>query len=164
MGDYSNFNIAVQGVGNPLAIAAIKAEMDDHTGDDYYETEMTATSLSLGANDVRLGTVEEVVSFLECLVEKGVEDDDGAMQPVGDFSWWVNDEPAYEWLGNVNIHVAGVGDFAGSCDADGTPIVHVTDVADLVAAATDLDVLKAEVVKLTGSDVLSAWHAARKEG
>lgn len=163
MGDYSNFSIYVRGVDNPLAIAAIKAEMDGYTGDMYYEKEVTEQSLCLGANDVSLGTVEEVVGFLKCLVEKGVEDDDGEMQPVGDFSWWVNDEPAYEWLGTVDIHVAGVGDFGGSCDADGTPVVNSSDVADLVEAATDLVALKAEVEKLTGGKVLNAWHALSKD-
>jgi hypothetical protein len=159
MGDYSNFSITVRGVDNPFAIKAIKAEVDGYTGGTYYERETTFHSLTLGANDVSLGTVGEIVDFLEVLIEKGVEDDDGEMQPVGDFSWWVNDEPAYEWMGTVAIHVPGVGDFGGSCDADGNPMVNSSDVADLVEAATDLATLKAEVEKLTGGKVLNAWHA-----
>jgi hypothetical protein len=159
MGDTTNFSVAARGVNNPLVLAEIRNLADNYASGCYYDVTIDKTSLRLGANDVAVGSVEEMLDDLETLIRDGMEDEDGERVTVEDFAYWVNDDPKYEWLGAIGVHVPHVGDFHGQCDADGNPVFSTKEIVEMVNTATDLDHLKAAVADKTGDAVLKAWRA-----
>jgi hypothetical protein len=82
-------------------------------GHGHYEDDTEATTLTIGANEVRCGHAEDLHTDLLRIAK-----DEGQ-----DFAWYVYEDPAYEWLGQVWVHVPGFEDFHSDCDADGGTVL-----------------------------------------
>jgi hypothetical protein len=146
--------------------------------------------LRLGANDCHQGSCFELPGDLDRIIAEGVEEvecktckGEGEIKaaslaeddrecpdcegggyvslPPADFAYLVHDEPKYEWMGTITIHVPGFGeDFQGDCDADGRPMLDGSKILPLIDKATDLDDLKAKIKLVSGQahlDALGAW-------
>lgn len=172
MADYSNFRVQLTAPTPELALA-IKEYIDQRfTAGCYFHEDVEDDSLDLGANEVRLGSVDELHTWLTVLVEDGwthecptcegektvrvgdmntlcttCEGNGKVTEPVPDFPWQINDEPAYEYLGSIVFHTPGLTNFTGMCDADGTVIVDTGWLLKTVEDATDLEDLKTLVRK-----------------
>lgn len=77
------------------------------------------------------------------------------------FQCW--EEPYGEWLGDVHLHVPGLGMFSAECDAAGAVVFGTSEVLNMVIEATSLAGLRAEVAKVTGTPWLEAINALRVE-
>lgn len=181
VGDYSNFSMTAY-VADPAVQAAVKTAYEEYAGSfSYYQEDQEDDYISLGSNDVRMGSVEQLVDDLRNLISTGIDcptcESEGTVPgaevaevtctrcsgsgrvTVTDFAFSVNDEPKYEWMGTIVIHVPGMDDFTGLCDAEGTPTLTSTEVTALVNGATDLDELKAALAKLTGDAHMQALRS-----
>lgn len=144
MGDVNNFNFYAV-ITDPDVRKAVRAELDDYTGTYVYNDEETTTTLSFAANGVSQGSVDTCFASVLAMIRDGV---DGL--PIPDFPFTVNDEPQYEFLGSYRIHVPGLPDFAGDCDADGNVVISVDELLKTVDEATDLETLRADLAVRTG--------------
>lgn len=176
MGDYGNFNLtAWSSDGDTLEAIRDFCVNGDYSGTYIYADDMEpGISFNFGANDVSLGSVGQAADGLLDLIKDGVEDytcpvckgkgrrpgsEDECLRckgegyyhlPIRDFAFIVHDEPKYEWMGSIFIHVPGLPDFEGECDADGVVQVNAKQLITLLDEASDLDALRAEAAALTG--------------
>lgn len=74
-----------------------------------------------------------------------------------DFAFVVHDDPKYEWLGTIHMHVPGLDDFTGECDAEGRVVINGEEIVRLIDKATDLDELRAEIAQRTGAEHTKAF-------
>lgn len=187
MGDYNNLTLDAS-QGDPDVQQKVKEAFEKYSGGyNHYTEEITATDVSFGANEVRVGSVEDLARDLTTLIAEGfakecatcdgtgvVANDGGFLRldcedcqgkgalhvDVEDFPFGVHDEPGYDWLGTLIMHVPGMApDFVGCCDADGTPTVYGTDLIVRVNEATSLDELRLDLAVLTGAQHAAAWAA-----
>jgi len=179
MGDTSNFNVRAV-IPDPEVRQAIYAHLQSQyvpNGAWLYTDEVKGSTVLLGVGDISFGTVDECESDLLQLIKDGFEEvtckvckgkglvPDSETEtclhcagecnyplPVPDFAFEVYDEPKYEWLGTIRMHVPGLPDFSGECDADGVVRPNPTELMDLIDRTTDLDELRRDLAVLTGRD------------
>lgn len=196
MGDTNNLNLWIPVVPAGYLDALVSAFEEYSGGYHHYEDDRDGGALRLGANDCSQGSCYELPGSLDLIIKSGVEEvecstckgegeikaaslaeDDKdcpdceatgyiSLEPV-DFGYVVNDEPKYEWMGTITIHVPGFApDFQGSCDADGRPMLDNTELMPLIDKATDLEDLRSKIKLASGEthfDALRAWAAAQRQ-
>lgn len=187
MGDTSNFNVHVPYIPVAYKDRIVELILQYTGGYDHYEDERAGTAVSIGANEVSLGSVEQLDSEFKELIEDGVDvecklcDDDcevdgedcPACDGAGerhldgfDFAYSINDEPAYEWLGTLVVHVPGMKDLVTECDADGSPVLKNKELMELIDTATDLENLRARIKGASGAahfDGMKTWAAEQRK-
>lgn len=160
MGDYSNCYLNAS-VTDPVVQAKVLELFEQYSGGrDHFEEEIGPDGVSIGANEIRVGTVDDLRRDLLALIKDGFDSEDDGHVDVPDFAFSVNDEPAYEWLGTIVIHVPGIdSDFYGSCDSDGNTTLSGAEVLTLVNEAETLEGLRGKIAELTGHTHQAAWAA-----
>lgn len=181
MGDYSNLTFTV-----PLPPKALLKYLDEafrqYSGSHWhYDETVTEAEIRLGANDVSVGSVDQLSSDMDTLRDETQEVDcpdcngttqitnesnewvgcgrciaNGTINVRADLAYTVHEDPLYEWMGSLVAYAPGLPLFSSECDADGSPVVSTSTVVALVNKATDLDELKARVNTLGGKAVLEA--------
>ena len=127
MGDRTNLTLRL--ISSDADIRGAARELfENYSGGDHFEDTDEDSNLNLGANDVSCGSASELDFDLAQLIhERGSE-----------FAYQVHEDPAYEWLGQVCIHVPGLlPDLTAECDADGSPVLTTTTVTSALAIADD---------------------------
>jgi hypothetical protein len=175
MGDTTNLTMTVKS-RDPRVRAIALDKFREYSGghNEFHESE-DATSLEMGASDCSVGSADELDSNLrnaitdaelesQCGFCKGDGcencDDSGIIiKPAGEFAWHVHEDPAYEYMGDVFVHVPEVGYFTAECDSDGNPRVTTDALITAVNEATDLDALKGSIESMTGDAIIKAFFA-----
>ena len=187
MGDYSNLTVDAT-VSHPDVQQKVKEAFEEYSGgSDHYVEDIDGGGVMIGANDVRVGSVEELDADLRRLIDEGfdkgcdvcdgtgtVTDRGGFMRKdcddcdasgevhvdVDDFPYSIHDDPLYEWLGTIIIHVPGLEpDFRGQCDSEGNPTVTGGDLIERVEKAMSLEEVREFIAVLTGATHTAAWAA-----
>lgn len=181
MGDTSNLTLELPSAP-AILLTHIRAMFDNYASGAYhYEDDVSEDEVTLGANDISVGTVDQLASDfdrlqtqaadIECPVceGRGTKDEkdcvrcntQGWVSVTADLAYRIHDDPAYEWLGSLQMHVPGLPDFASACDADGKPTPSVNELMSAVDEATDLDELKQRVRDLTGKELSTAFDTVK---
>jgi hypothetical protein len=130
MSDRTNLTMTVLST-DPEVRAGARAAFEEYSGGDmHFEDVDDDTEIMIGANEVVVGSASDLARDLDALIEQGEKD----------FAYYVHEDPAYEWLGSVVIHVPGLTpDFMGSCDADGMPVLEAAHIDEILAIADDTE-------------------------
>lgn len=174
MGDYTNLTMHVYSA-DPTVRTAARGIFQDYSGTCTFENEETDTCLSIGVNEARCGSAQELASALTTAMTdpsheadcgfckgEGCENCDHSgtvMVTLAPFAFTVWEDPKYEWLGELWEYAPGAGAYSAECDADGQAVLSTSTVLGLVRKATDLAALKADVDRLTGAPVIVAQKA-----
>ena len=130
MSDRTNLYMSVVST-NPEILARARTRLEEYSGGaEHYEDEQTDTELTIGANECRVGSALELAQWLEGDIAEFEED----------FAYYVYEDPAYEWLGTICIHVPGLTpDYEGNCDADGGPVLSPHQITELLNIDADAE-------------------------
>lgn len=174
MGDYTNLTMHVYSA-DPMVRKAVRRIFENYSGTYTFEDEETDTCLSIGVNEARCGSAQELASALTTAMTdpsheadcgfckgEGCENCDGdgvVMVKLSPFAFTVSEDPAYEWLGEIWRYAPGAGAFSAECDADGDVLLNTHTLVGIVRAATDLAALQAEIERLSGTEVIKAQKA-----
>lgn len=162
MGDRSNFNLWVPKVPDGIPVDHLISMFEVYAGDrgSFYVEDTENGGLLLGANDVSVGSVDSLNADLQQLIAEGFDDGETQLPPT-DFAYRVNDEPAYEYLGSIVLHVPGMEDLAAECDADANVVLNNNHLLKLVEDASDLTSLRTEIRRITGENHYDAMRRPR---
>lgn len=126
----------------PEAYARAVAEVfGNHTGYDIDAktiVEITEPGTTwLSADDMRLGTAEDIATDLMALMSGDADEDRAPLQ----FGFTVWQDPKYEYPGTLHRYFPGGSLFTADCDADGNVAVSADQVRKAIAATDDRDYL-----------------------
>lgn len=155
MGDTTYLQMKVKSA-DPRVLQAAAAEFGILAWDISTSYDDAPRFKSLGGQ-CGCGAARELASVLDKLTYEDPETGELTALDPSTFAYYVWEDPKYEWLGELWVHVPGFKDFGCECDSNGTPQLDADLIADLIAEATDLDALKAALAKRTGTGILKAW-------
>jgi len=155
--------------------AAIREELDAYRGSGVNTDHQTDTTLDFEAYDVEQGMVQDAFAHMLRVIRDGVDEfrcpickgrgkipNDATKDclrcqgegiyylPIPDFGFSISDEPQDGYLGQLRIHVPGLPDFSGDCDANGAVVVRGGNLLPLICEATSLEILRADIAVLIG--------------
>lgn len=149
MGDYTAAQVVIYACPADQVDAVLDVlDQYDYAEDFDYalghaRTETLTLCTAYGDSEARLGTNDEIASALTEL--EGVA-----------FAAW--DDPKYEWLGQLTIHVPELGAYSAQCDANGTVVLD----ADVLVKHLRAGTLTEAVLGVPWSDALIALSAANE--
>ena len=127
----------------PLIVAAFC----EFAGGDWHASvgEQEPGSILLGASESRVGNAGALADALRAIPTA----DDAFLTRLADsqlipgtlpnFAFQVHEDPAYQWLGDLIIHVPGLApDFESACDAEGEAVLTAGQLDEVVALARDV--------------------------
>lgn len=135
----------------PEAYAQAVADVfSNHTAYDVDAktiTEITQPGATwLSADDMSLGTAEDIAADLMRLMEGDADEGRAPLQ----FGFTVWQDPKYEYPGTLHRFFPGGSLFTADCDADGNVTVTADKVREAIAATEDRDHLVAALSGLYG--------------
>lgn len=131
----------------------IRRQLTEYSGGGFVHSDRATGTVSYENAYADTGAVDQCFDAMVKLIENG---------DVPDFAFEVNNEPVDEYLGTIRMHVPGLPDFSGECDADGGVRVNASEVHALLDKATDLDSLHRDLAALTGRHHTAALHPQEK--
>lgn len=178
MGDYTAANLRLAGAPKHIR-TAVRDDFRDRATEllDDLENDERGT-LDIAVNEIACGSASEMSTFLDALIEKGLtatcpacggEGDESCLACAGegevtypgvDFAYSVSEDPKYEWLGDLWVHVPGMAlDYNSDCDSDGTPVVRPQFLLTHIEQAETLEGLRAALRNVLGQEHLDAFKA-----
>lgn len=144
MSDSTNLTMHVTSASDEIRDLARNAFEEYSGGVMHYEDETNENTLTIGANECRCGSADELHASLLAIVAEYEQD----------FAWYVYEDPAYEWLGDVRVHVPGFEDFQAECDSDGQPVLSAMKLKNILAGGDDV---RTEIEIAMGKPQIEAW-------
>jgi hypothetical protein len=120
--------------------------------DDWFDGSHQGNVWRVGSAEVSCGSAEELAGALDKLIQEEGKD----------LAYLLWEDPKYEWLGDLHIHVPGLEqDFRADCDSNGNALLTQTQVAHLVESAKAGEDVTAKLLLHSGADHYAAWEALR---
>jgi len=118
------------------AVADVIGAHVAYEDDDETITELTQPgSTRFSADDIRLGTAEDIAADLMSLMAGDADDD----RPPLQFGFTVWQDPKYEYPGTLHRYMPGGSLFTADCDADGNVTVTVDAIRQAITATRERD-------------------------
>ena len=147
MGDQTNLTMRIASTDAAVRAAAREAFENYSGGMLHWDEQEDDNSLFIGANECAVGSASDLAGDLDQVIAEGETD----------FAYYVHEDPAYEWLGSVVIHVPGLTpDYTGECDADGVPALLTAHLDQLLAIEDDAE-LRVQLRMRSGRVHLDAY-------
>ena len=137
MSDRSPLTLDIHDALPDVYARAVAEVFANHTGNDTDAktiveiTQPGATWLS--ADDMRLGTAEDIATDLMALMSGDADEDRAPLQ----FGFTVWQDPKYEYPGTLHRYFPGGSLFTADCDADGNVAVTADQVRKAIATTDD---------------------------
>lgn len=155
MGDRTS--LQMQAVTDDAELRAqIRDAFEEYSGSDVWQDDWahdgpaTGNAWFVGSAESACGSSDELAARLQVLIEETGKE----------FAYRVWEDPKYEWLGAVHIHLPGVEpDHHGDCDSNGSTVLNHSQIRALVAAAGGHDHLTASLLQASGADHHDAFEA-----
>lgn len=149
MGDRTSLQVYVYACP-PDQAAAVLGVLAEYQLDVDWGTEEAGKGLRL---DVPY-TAHEISGAADEIAPKLIEAAPGC-------SFWLWEDPKYDWLGSMHAHTPGLGSFTAECNAEGEPVYTRDQIMEFFTADVALDDLQDHIErKLTGGLWHDDWKAA----
>lgn len=149
MGDYTSGQIFVYQT-TPAEAAHLIHFMDDNCLGPEWSGNAPMLEIKLGA--VYGGSSVSVGMILNS---------DMPELPNTAYMMWV--DPKYEFLGDLEIYVPGLGYYRSECDANGTPVIDSAEILQYINAHTSIEELSAAVERRMGKPWFDAIAAIKDQ-
>ena len=157
MSDRTSLTLHVPVVPDERLRPLIVAAFAEFGGGDWHTAlgEQETGRILLGANESPVGDSSALAAALRAIPTA----DAACLLP--DFAFQVHEAPAYDWLGDLIIHVPGlVPDFWCECDANGNAVLNVVELDRLVALARAVAPIRHDGDRLPVADRLAELTGA----
>ncbi|WP_430787148.1 DUF3145 family protein [Actinoplanes sp. G11-F43] len=132
------------------AAADVFSEHTGHDVDAKTITEITQPGTTwLSADDMRLGTAEDIATDLMRLMDGDADEEREPLQ----FGFTVWQDPKYEFAGTLYRFIPGGSLFAADCDADGNVTVTADSIRQAVTTTSTRDELITALSALYGEQL-----------